>query len=128
MNAEVVLGNVGNLYDAVSWFERTYLHIRMKSNPEIYHVNDMNNYQTKINLMHSVAYNLSKLNIIQYDIPSGSMKPTALGTIVSHYYLSLKSVKVYNDTLGPEMSIIDVLRVFSYSAEFSQIPIREEEK
>ncbi len=33
MNAEIVLGNIANLSEAVSWLRYSYLYIRMRKNP-----------------------------------------------------------------------------------------------
>lgn len=38
LNAEVVLGTVSNLKEAVNWISYTYLYIRMRRNPELYGV------------------------------------------------------------------------------------------
>lgn len=38
LNAEVVLGSVASLKEAINWMSYTYLYIRMRRNPELYGV------------------------------------------------------------------------------------------
>ena len=38
LNAEIVLGTVNNLRDAVNWLSYTYLYIRMLKNPKHYSI------------------------------------------------------------------------------------------
>ena len=38
LNAEIVLGTVSNLKEAVNWLSYTYLYIRMRRNPDLYGV------------------------------------------------------------------------------------------
>lgn len=38
LNAEIVLGSVSNLKEAVNWLSYTYLYIRMRRNPTLYGV------------------------------------------------------------------------------------------
>jgi pre-mRNA-splicing helicase BRR2 len=43
---------------------------------------------------------------------------------VFHFY----HILVYNEHIKPNMGMIEIFRLFSLSAEFKLIPIREEEK
>jgi len=36
LNAEISLGTVANISDAVRWVGYTYLHVRMRKNPFVY--------------------------------------------------------------------------------------------
>jgi activating signal cointegrator complex subunit 3 len=38
LNAELVLGSVSNVKEAVAWLTYTYLHVRMTKNPLVYGV------------------------------------------------------------------------------------------
>lgn len=38
LNAEIVLGSVNNIKDAVNWLGYTYLYVRMLKNPKYYSV------------------------------------------------------------------------------------------
>ena len=39
LNAEISLGTVTNVEEAVTWLSYTYLHVRMRKNPLVYGVN-----------------------------------------------------------------------------------------
>ena len=56
------------------------------------------------------------------------MQVTELGRIASHYYITHDTMAMYNQLLKPTLSEIELFRVFSLSAEFRHITVREEEK
>jgi len=50
------------------------------------------------------------------------------GRVASQYYISHSSMAVYNRNLRPNITDIELLRIFSMSGEFVHITVREEEK
>ena len=108
-----------------------------------------------VDLVHTAALQLDKNNLCRYDRKSLALQPTELGRIASHYYCTNESMQVscvlestiltiptfhcfkfenvtirqvYNVLMKPTLSEIELLRVFSLSAEFRHIGVREEEK
>jgi pre-mRNA-splicing helicase BRR2 len=134
LNAEIVLGTITNLKDAVNWLSYTYLYIRMLKNPILYGVTDEEKskdpylLQRRSDLIHTAANILDKHGLIKYDRKTGYFQMTQLGRVSSHYYIKYQSMAIYNENLKPTISQIDLFRLFSLSSEFKQIPIREEEK
>lgn len=134
LNAEIVLGTIQNVKDAVNWLGYTYLYVCMLRNPALYGVSsseaesDRVLEQRRYDLIHSAATVLSKHNLIKYDRKGGHFQVTDLGKIASHYYVSFKSMSVYNEHLKPTSTDIDLIRVFTLSAEFSQISVRTDER
>ncbi|XP_071957394.1 U5 small nuclear ribonucleoprotein 200 kDa helicase-like [Antedon mediterranea] len=134
LNAEVVLGTIQTMRDAVNWLGYTYLYIRMMRAPALYGVNgddqesDPYLEQRRIDLIHTAAANLDKHNLIKYDKKSGNFQVTELGRIASHYYCTNESMATYNSLLKQTLSEIELFRVFSISSEFRNITVREEEK
>ncbi|XP_035672627.1 U5 small nuclear ribonucleoprotein 200 kDa helicase-like [Branchiostoma floridae] len=133
LNAEVVLGTVQNLKDAVHWLGYSYLYIRMLRNPTLYGVSsdtkdDALLEQRRIDLIHTSAATLDKHNLIKYDKKTGNFQVTDLGRIASYYYLTHDTIATYNQLLKPTLSEIELFRVFSLSGEFRNITVREEEK
>ena len=59
---------------------------------------------------------------------TGLFESTGLGRIASYYYLTNASVATYNEYLKPNMTEVELFRIFSMSHEFSQIVVRPEEK
>ncbi|KAJ1928474.1 Pre-mRNA splicing, partial [Linderina macrospora] len=66
--------------------------------------------------------------MITYDHKSGRIHPRDLGRVASHYYITHRSMAVYQQDLRADASDIDILRVFSLSDEFRLIPVRAEER
>lgn len=134
LNAEIVMGTVTNLREAVDWLGYTYLYTRMMKTPQTYQipVEDMEDDQLLIkrrsNLIHSAALILNKNNLIRYDRRAGTFTPTTLGRIASHYYIKHPSIAVYSEHIRQGMDMIDLFRIFSLSAEFKYVPVRDSEK
>ena len=132
LNAEIVLGTVQNVRDAVTWLGYTYFYIRMLRNPTLYGVADLAEdpalEQRRLDLVHTAATALFKCNLIKYDRKTGNLQATDLGRVASYYYVSHSSISVFNDHLKPTVSDIELLRIFSMAGEFRNLVTREEEK
>ena len=134
LNAEIVLGNIQNVKDAVHWLGYTYLYVRMCRNPTLYSISydqlkeDPLLEQHRTNLIYTAASALDKCNLIKFDRRSGNIQGTELGRIASHYYCTNETMAIYNQFLKSTLSEIELFRVFSLSGEFKHITIREEEK
>ncbi|XP_017305178.1 putative U5 small nuclear ribonucleoprotein 200 kDa helicase [Diaphorina citri] len=134
LNAEIVLGTVQNLKDAVTWLGYTYLYIRMLRAPNLYGIShdalkeDPLLECHRADLIHTAALHLERSGLIKYDRKSGHMQVTELGRIASHYYCTHETMATYNQLLKPTLSEIELFRVFSLSGEFRHITVREEEK
>jgi len=132
LNAELVLGTIQNMKEAITWMGYTYLFIRMMRQPSLYSVkmdkDDPKMVQHRTNLIHTAAITLEKSGLLKYDRKTGSFMSTDLARIASHYYCTHQTMSTYNQLLKPNLSEIELFRVFSLSGEFRHISIREEEK
>ncbi|XP_053622297.1 U5 small nuclear ribonucleoprotein 200 kDa helicase [Plodia interpunctella] len=134
LNAEVVLGSVQSVRDAVTWLGYTYLYIRMLRQPALYGIspekiqNDPLLELHRADLVHTAASLLDKAGLIKYERKSGHFQPTELGRIASHFYCTYETMQAYNQLLRPTLGEIELFRVFSLSAEFKHVTVREEEK
>lgn len=134
LNAEVVLGTVQNVKDAVTWLGYTYLYIRMHRQPTLYgvtydkHKEDPLLESYRADLIHTAAVQLDRSGLMKYDRKSGHFQVTELGRIASHYYCTNETMQTYNQLLKPTLTEIELFRVFSLSGEFKNITVREEEK
>ncbi|XP_014233112.1 putative U5 small nuclear ribonucleoprotein 200 kDa helicase [Trichogramma pretiosum] len=134
LNAEIVLGTIQNVRDAVTWLGYTYLYIRMLRCPNLYSVSsdylkeDPLLEQHRADLVHSAAVTLDRAGLIKYDRKTGNFQPTELGRIASHYYCTHETIATYNNLLKRTLSEIELFRVFSLSGEFRNINVRDEEK
>ncbi|KAI2509391.1 Sec63 Brl domain [Fragilaria crotonensis] len=136
LNAEIVLGTVSSIAEAVDWLSYTFLFVRMLQNPSLYGIHnpdvtlktDPTLKKRRLDLAHTAATILEKSLLVQYDRKSGSLRSTALGRVASQYYISHSSMAVYSRHMRPNMTDIELLRLFALSGEFSHITVREEEK
>lgn len=134
LNAEIVLGSVNSVEEGATWLGYTYLYVRMLQNPSLYGVSEVDMktdptlLQRRVDLMHAAASLLEKHNLIKYDRKSGILQSTALGRVASYYYIAHPSISTYNELLKPNMSDIELIRLFSLSHEFRNIVVRQEEK
>ena len=133
LNAEIVLGNVRNRDEGVEWLGYTYLFVRMLRSPGLYQVgaeyeDDGALEQKRVDLIHSAATVLRKSGLVKYDDKTGKLQSTELGRIASHYYITHGSMDTYNNLILPGITTIELFRVFSLSAEFKFIPVRQDEK
>ncbi|KAJ1904578.1 Pre-mRNA splicing, partial [Coemansia sp. IMI 209127] len=134
LNAEVALGSVRSRDDAVEWLGYTYLYVRMLRSPAVYGVArsdadaDPALAARRADLAHAAAAELERCFMVRYDRKTGRLQPTELGRVASHFYISHRSMAVYQQDLRADASDIDMLRVFSLSDEFRLIPVRIEER
>src|SRR5690606_13072051 len=93
LNAEIVLGTISNVSDAVNWLAYSYLYVRMLKNHRLYTITD-EEYQSdphlvqrRTDLIHTAANILHQHGLIKYDKRSGMFTQTHLGKVSSYYYV-----------------------------------------
>ncbi|CUA70241.1 hypothetical protein RSOLAG22IIIB_00592 [Rhizoctonia solani] len=133
LNAEIALGTVSTLQEAVSWLGYTYLFVRMRRNPFHYGItremiqDDPQLVQRRMELVTSAAKKLDNCGMIKFDTRTETLAIADLGLIAAKYYIRYASIEVYNEMFKPKMSESDLLVMLSKSTEFSQIQTRENE-
>jgi len=133
LNAEIVLGTVTNVREAVAWLGYTYLYVRMRQNPLPYGVSwedlasdhSLEGHRRK--LIHEAARELERAKMARFDERSGNLYVTELGRVASHFYIRQASIEVYNELLKPHMTTEDILSMISKSSEFENLAVRDEE-
>ncbi|CAM9294568.1 unnamed protein product, partial [Chrysoparadoxa australica] len=134
MNAEIVRGTISNVAQAVDWLGYTYLYIRMMRAPEVYGVrheaaeDDSSLALFRLGMVKEAAEVLEAAGLIKFDRRGGGLQATPLGRVASFYYLTHRSVSTFREHLKPHMSEVELFRLFSWSEEFKNIHVREEEK
>jgi activating signal cointegrator complex subunit 3 len=133
LNAEIVLGTVNNIQDAVQWLSYTYLHVRMLKNPLAYGITyqqkemDPHLLRHKSELIKVAAKLLDRCKMIRFDERLGNLYPTDLGRVASHYYIQYETVELFSTKLRPNYSDAEIFATVAQSAEFENIRVREEE-
>ncbi|KAG0300672.1 hypothetical protein BGZ98_008986, partial [Dissophora globulifera] len=134
LNAELSLGTITNVDEAVTWLSYTYLYVRMRKNPLVYgmaHTEPMEDPllgKKRRDIIVAAAKNLHKAQMIIFDENTGYLTPKDLGRIASNYYVSYNSVNTYNSLMKPRMSEADVLAMVSRSTEFENVKSRDNEQ
>ena len=145
LNAEIALGTVANVDDAVKWLGYTYLFVRMRKNPTFYGMSRSSPFPSGLPSNASVsgisyddlkkdphlggrrefhavtsAKLLSAARMVTYDENNGAFFITDLGRIAAKFYIRHASIEVFNKELRPMMTEGDVLATLSMSTEVSR--------
>ncbi|XP_063225665.1 activating signal cointegrator 1 complex subunit 3 [Bacillus rossius redtenbacheri] len=133
LNAEVTLGTISNVDEAVQWLSYTYLFVRMRINPQVYGLN----YQDVVDdpslelkrreLITAAAQALDKARMIRFDVRTGSLSATDLGRTASHFYIKYDTVEVFNDLMSDCLDDTQILGMVSQATEFEQLKVRDDE-
>lgn len=133
LNAEIILGTVTNIQEAITWLSYTYLYVRMMRNPMVYGVLHKDKELDPLlltkrkQLIVEAALLLDKNQMIRFDEKSSVFAGTDLGRVASHYYINHDTVSLFNENLIDSMAEHDILSLLAQSNEFENINLREEE-
>ncbi|XP_022899943.2 activating signal cointegrator 1 complex subunit 3-like [Onthophagus taurus] len=133
LNAEIVLGSISNIQEAVEWMTFTYLYRRMRINPLVYGLqysdleDDPDLRGSMLNYAHKAAQLLDRAHMIRYDPKNGDLTSTNLGRTASYYYINFDTIEVFNETINPTMTEADIITMMCLASEFHQIQVRQEE-
>ncbi|CEJ61600.1 Putative DEAD/DEAH box helicase [Penicillium brasilianum] len=133
LNAEIALGTVTSVSEAVQWLGYSYLFVRMKREPRNYGIeyaelrDDPMLVQRRRQLIIQAAQTLSKSQMIIFNEKTEDLKAKDVGRIASQYYVLQTSIEIFNDQMRPRSGEADVLRMISLSGEFDNIQARESE-
>lgn len=134
LNAEISLGTVTNVDEAVSWLGYTYMMVRMRKSPQSYGLlpKDLEMDPLLIGKRHDMiqlaARRLHELQMIVFDENTGSLISKDLGRVASDFYLLNNSIEIFNQTMNQRATTADVLGMVSMSSEFDGLKLRDEEK
>ena len=86
LNAEIVLGNVQSIAEAVEWLSYSFLYVRMLRNPALYGImnpdtvlnEDPTLKKRRLDLAHTAACVLEKNFLVRYDKKSGALQSTPM--------------------------------------------------
>lgn len=133
INAEIAIGNIHNIAEAVSWLKLTYFSIRLRKNPYAYNLmlKEIKNIPTDQLLSEIATKSLETLNkfkLIRFIKSNQTVHSTELGRIASKYYMSYMSIAEFYEKLNDNMYDFEFLQLFSKTEEFSNMRITQEEK
>ena len=133
LNAEIALGTVTSVSEAVQWLGYSYLFVRMQRNPLTYGIDwaeirdDPRLVQRRRKLIIDAARILRQSQMIIFNDATEELRAKDVGRIASQYYVLQTSVEIFNAMMQPRASEADVLKMISMSGEFDNIQSRDNE-
>ncbi|KAJ5241679.1 uncharacterized protein N7469_000006 [Penicillium citrinum] len=133
LNAEISLGTVTSVPEAVQWLGYSYLFVRMKREPRNYGIefaelrDDPMLVQRRRQLIINAAQTLQKSQMIIFNEKTEDLKAKDVGRIASQYYVLQTSVEIFNTMMRSRAGEADVLKMISMSGEFDNIQSRDTE-
>jgi antiviral helicase SLH1 len=141
LNAEISLGTVSSVNDAVKWLGYTYLFVRARKNPMAYGMTfpviwllqglsqfppgmllrdvaeDPGLGAKRIQLVTNAVHRLAEARMVNWNRSTGGLQVTDLGKIAAKYYIRVASIEIFNQRFRSRMSEADVLKMLSHSTE-----------
>ncbi|KHJ35518.1 putative activating signal cointegrator 1 complex subunit 3 [Erysiphe necator] len=133
LNAEISLGTVTSIPDAIQWLGYSYLYVRMQRNPLTYGIEwseknkDPNLVQRRRQLVIQAARTLRNNQMIIFNETTDELRSKDVGRIASQFYIRYTSIEIFNNLMSPLASEADILSMISMSAEFDNIQSRDNE-
>ena len=133
LNAEIALGTVTSVPEAVQWVGYSYLFVRMQRNPLTYGTDwaeirdDPQLVQRRRDMIIKAAKVLQQSQMIIYNESTDELRAKDVGRIASQYYILQTSIEIFNTMMRPQATEADILKMISMSGEFDSIQSRDNE-
>jgi antiviral helicase SLH1 len=132
LNAEISLGTVTTVSEAVQWLGYSYLFVRMKQSPLLYGIewaeirDDPQLVLRRRKLIIDAARILQQSQI--FNETTEDLRAKDVGRIASQFYVKQSSIEIFNTMMRPRSSDADALAMVSMSGEFDQVQSRDTEE
>ncbi|CAI4210589.1 unnamed protein product [Parascedosporium putredinis] len=133
LNAEISLGTVTSIAEAVQWIGYSYLFVRMQRSHQNYGIewaeirDDTTLVQRRRTMAIQAARELQKSQMIIFNERTEELRSKDIGRIASQYYILHTTIQIFNTMMKPESTEADILKMISMSGEFDNIQFRESE-
>lgn len=133
LNAEIALGTVTSIPDAVQWIGYSYLFVRMQKSPLTYGIewaeirDDPMLVQRRRQLAIQAARTLQQCQMVIFNERTEELRSKDIGRIASQYYILHTSIQIFNAMMKPQATEADILKMISMSGEFDQVQSRDSE-
>ncbi|KAI5711773.1 hypothetical protein M8J75_003022 [Diaphorina citri] len=117
LNAEVALGTIGNIDEAVRWLSYSYLHVA--TDPDL--------IQHRTTLIENAAQILDKAHMIRFNMRTRDLAITDLGRTASNYYIKHNDIELFTEHMTKVLDDVGILSMISQAHEFEQLKVRDEE-
>lgn len=128
LNSEIGLGTVKSLSTAKKWLKGTFLYVRLKENPEHYHIEDQAPGRDLDERLENICRN-GLASLEEHDLVRGNTKlqSTEFGDAMARYYIKFDTMKNLL-ALPQQAKLSEILSVIAQAAEFKDIRFRAGEK
>jgi antiviral helicase SLH1 len=133
LNAEISLGTVTSIPEAVQWVGYSYLFVRMQRNPLTYGIDwaeirdDPTLVQRRRQLVIQAARTLVQSQMIIFNETTEELRSKDVGRIASQYYILHTTIQIFNTRMKPMATEADIFEMISMSGEFDNIQSRDNE-
>ena len=135
LNAEIALGSVSTVGEAIRWLGYTYMHVRMRKSPQTYGLlpRDLESDPHLLVERRKMVLNAARLLretqmiILDENDAGESLIAKDIGRIASEYYLLRSTVEQFNNMMGPSATEQQFVDLMSKGEDFSGLKIRSEE-
>ncbi|KAH6688013.1 Sec63 Brl domain-containing protein [Plectosphaerella plurivora] len=133
LNAEIALGTVTSIPEAVQWIGYSYLFVRMQRSPMTYGIewaeirDDPTLVQRRRQLAIQAARTLQQSQMIIFNEITEELRSKDIGRIASQFYILHGSIQIFNTMMQPMATEADILKMMSMSGEFDNIQSRDSE-
>ncbi|KAH8587559.1 Sec63 Brl domain-containing protein [Bisporella sp. PMI_857] len=133
LNAEISLGTVTSVPEAVQWLGYSYLFVRMQRNPMNYGIDwaeqrdDPTLVQRRRKLIIEAARTLQQSQMIIFNESTEELRSKDVGRIASQYYILHTTIQKFNEKMDPHATEADMLALVAKSGEFDNIQFRDNE-
>jgi antiviral helicase SLH1 len=133
LNAEIALGTVTSIPEAVQWIGYSYLFVRMQRSPMTYGIDwaeirdDPTLVQRRRQLAIQAARTLQQSQMIIFNEKTEELRSKDVGRISSQYYILHSSIQIFNTMMRAQATEADILKMISMSGEFDNIQSRDSE-
>ncbi|KAG9230535.1 putative helicase mug81 [Amylocarpus encephaloides] len=133
LNAEIGLGTVTSIPEAVTWLGYSYLFVRMQRNPLTYGIDwaeirdDPTLVQRRRLLIIQAARTLQQNQMIIFNETTEELRSKDIGRIASQYYILHTSIAIFNSLMRPQATEADILNMIAMSGEFDNVQSRDTE-
>jgi antiviral helicase SLH1 len=134
LNAEISLGTVTTVSEAVQWLGYSYLFVRMQKSPLMYGIewaeirDDPQLVLRRRKLIIDAARILQQSQMIVFNETTEDLRSKDVGRIASQFYVRQSSIEIFNTMMRPRSSDADALAMVSMSGEFDQVQSRDTEE
>ncbi|KAI5463233.1 Sec63 Brl domain-containing protein [Mariannaea sp. PMI_226] len=134
LNAEIALGTVTSIPDAVQWIGYSYLFVRMQRSPMTYGIewaeirDDPSLVQRRRQLAIQAARTLQRCQMIIFNETTEELRSKDIGRIASQFYILHTSIQIFNSMMRPQATEADILKMISMSGEFDNVQSRDSEE